>query len=106
MREDAADQYLSYKLIESNQDWKAKWFYISNHHPRVAEAERVSAETQAMVEHRAHHVGVYSATRVAEEDQGPVRGRTEGITHGHRLHEEEGAAVDGARHPRVPIHRR
>jgi hypothetical protein len=32
MREDAADQYLSYKLIESNQDWKAKWFYICNHH--------------------------------------------------------------------------
>jgi hypothetical protein len=27
MREDAADQYLAYKLIESNQDWKAKWFY-------------------------------------------------------------------------------
>jgi hypothetical protein len=33
MREDVADQYLSYKLIESNQDWKANWFYISNHHP-------------------------------------------------------------------------
>jgi hypothetical protein len=33
LREDAADQYLAYKLIESNQDWKAKWFYISNHHP-------------------------------------------------------------------------
>jgi hypothetical protein len=32
MREDAADQYLSYKLIDSNQDWKAKWFYITNHH--------------------------------------------------------------------------
>jgi hypothetical protein len=32
MREDAADQYLSYKLIESNQDWKLKWFYICNHH--------------------------------------------------------------------------
>jgi hypothetical protein len=28
MREDAADQYLACKLIESNQDWKAKWFYI------------------------------------------------------------------------------
>jgi hypothetical protein len=28
MREDAADQYLSYKLIDSNQDWKAKWFYV------------------------------------------------------------------------------
>jgi hypothetical protein len=33
MREDAAEKYLSYKLIDSNQDWKAKWFYITNHHP-------------------------------------------------------------------------
>jgi hypothetical protein len=33
MREDAAEQYLVYKLIDSNQDWKAKWFYITNHHP-------------------------------------------------------------------------
>jgi hypothetical protein len=33
MLEDAAEQYLSYKLIDSNQDWKSKWFYISNHHP-------------------------------------------------------------------------
>jgi hypothetical protein len=32
MREDAADQYLVYKLIDLNQDWKAKWFYITNHH--------------------------------------------------------------------------
>jgi hypothetical protein len=32
MWEDAAEQYLSYKLIDSNQDWKAKWFYITNHH--------------------------------------------------------------------------
>jgi hypothetical protein len=32
MREEDTDQYLPYKLIESNQDWKAKWFYISNHH--------------------------------------------------------------------------
>jgi hypothetical protein len=35
MCEDVADRYLSYKLIESNQDWKAKWFYISNHHPKL-----------------------------------------------------------------------
>jgi hypothetical protein len=35
MREDATDQYLVYKLIELNQDWKAKWFYISNHHPEL-----------------------------------------------------------------------
>jgi hypothetical protein len=40
MREDAADQYLSYKLIESNQDWKAKWFYISNHHPELPKPSR------------------------------------------------------------------
>jgi hypothetical protein len=35
MREDAADQYLAYKLIDSNQDWKAKWFYVMNHHPEL-----------------------------------------------------------------------
>jgi hypothetical protein len=33
MREDATEQYLAYKLIDSNQDWKSKWFYITNHHP-------------------------------------------------------------------------
>jgi hypothetical protein len=33
MREDAVDQYLAYKLIDSNQDWKSKWFYVTNHHP-------------------------------------------------------------------------
>jgi hypothetical protein len=32
MRDDAAEQYLAYKLIDSNQDWKSKWFYITNHH--------------------------------------------------------------------------
>jgi hypothetical protein len=36
MREDAADRYLSYKLIESNQDLKSKWFYICNHHPKLS----------------------------------------------------------------------
>jgi hypothetical protein len=35
MREDAAEQYLTYKLIDSNQDWKSKWFYITNHHPEL-----------------------------------------------------------------------
>jgi hypothetical protein len=32
MREDAAEKYLSYKLIDSNEDWKARWFYVTNHH--------------------------------------------------------------------------
>jgi hypothetical protein len=35
MREDAVEQYLLYKLIDSNQDWKSKWFYITNHHPEL-----------------------------------------------------------------------
>jgi hypothetical protein len=35
MREDAAEQYLAYKMIDSNQDWKSKWFYITNHHPEL-----------------------------------------------------------------------
>jgi hypothetical protein len=34
-REDAAEQYLAYKLIDSNQDWKSKWFYVTNHHPEL-----------------------------------------------------------------------
>jgi hypothetical protein len=33
LREDAAEQYLAYKLVDSNTDWKTKWFYITNHHP-------------------------------------------------------------------------
>jgi hypothetical protein len=36
MREDAAEQYLSYKLIDSNQNWKARWFYVTNHHPELS----------------------------------------------------------------------
>jgi hypothetical protein len=35
MREDAFDQYLAYKLIDSNQDLKAKWFYVMNHHTEL-----------------------------------------------------------------------
>jgi hypothetical protein len=40
MREDAAEQYLSYKLIDSNQDWKAKWFYVTNHDPGLPMKDR------------------------------------------------------------------
>jgi hypothetical protein len=35
MCEDTTGQYLSYKLIDSNQDWKAQWFYINNHDPEL-----------------------------------------------------------------------
>jgi hypothetical protein len=27
---------LSYKRIDSSQDWKAKWCYIRNHHPELS----------------------------------------------------------------------
>jgi hypothetical protein len=40
MRGDAVEQYLSYKLIDFNQDWKAKWFYITNHHPGLPKPSR------------------------------------------------------------------
>jgi hypothetical protein len=30
-----AEQYLAYKLIDSNQDWKSRWFYITNHNPKL-----------------------------------------------------------------------
>jgi hypothetical protein len=33
LREDTAEQYLAYKLVDSNTDWKTRWFYITNHHP-------------------------------------------------------------------------
>jgi hypothetical protein len=32
LREDAAEQYLAYQLVDSNTDWKTRWFYITNHH--------------------------------------------------------------------------
>jgi hypothetical protein len=40
MREDAAEQYLPYKLIDSNQDWKEKWFYVTNHHQELPKPSR------------------------------------------------------------------
>jgi hypothetical protein len=47
MREDAAEQYLAYKLIDSNQDWKSKWFYITNHHPELPKPSGKQPKHQA-----------------------------------------------------------
>jgi hypothetical protein len=46
MCEDATEQYLSYKLIDSNQDWKEKWFYITNHHPELPKSSGKQAKHQ------------------------------------------------------------
>jgi hypothetical protein len=47
MREDAAEQYLAYKLIDSNQDWKSKWFYITNHHQELPKPSGKQPKHQA-----------------------------------------------------------
>jgi hypothetical protein len=57
------------------------------------------------VEHRADDAGGYLATRTAGEDQGFKRSRAEGRACGLQLHEEEGAAADGSRHPGLLVHR-
>jgi hypothetical protein len=46
MREDATEQYLAYKLIDSNQDWKSKWFYITNHHSELPKPSRKQPKHQ------------------------------------------------------------
>jgi hypothetical protein len=47
MCEDAADQYLSYKLIDSTQDRKAKRFYVTNHHPELPKPSGKQPKHQA-----------------------------------------------------------
>jgi hypothetical protein len=56
------------------------------------------------VEYGADDAGGYPATLAAAEDQGFERSRAEGRTCGLKLHEEEGAATDGSRHPRLLVH--
>jgi hypothetical protein len=68
MREEVVDQYLSYKLIDSNQDWKAKWFYHEPP-PRATKAQPEAAEASGVVEHGADDTGGYSTTRAAAEDK-------------------------------------
>jgi hypothetical protein len=48
MCEDAVEQNLSYKLIDSNQDWKSKWFYITNHHPELPKPSRKQQKHQPL----------------------------------------------------------
>jgi hypothetical protein len=47
MREDATEQYLTYKLIDSNQDWKSKWLYITNHHSELPKPSGKQPKHQA-----------------------------------------------------------
>jgi hypothetical protein len=96
MREDAAEQYLSYKLIDSNQDWKAKWFYITNHHPGLPKPSgkqpkhRPWWNTEPTMQEG-------PAPRAVGADQGAERSRAEGQARGLQLHEAQGVATDGSR---------
>jgi hypothetical protein len=57
-----------------------------------------------VVEIRSHHARGYSATPAAKEDQGLTGGRTKGRACGLQFHEEEGATLDSARNPQLPVH--
>jgi hypothetical protein len=100
MREDAADQYLVYKLIDSNQDWKAKWFYITNHHPELRKPSgkqpkhRAWWNTEPMMQE-----GIQLPELMLKIKA--LRGAC-----GLQLHEEESTTIDGSRHSRVPVHGR
>jgi hypothetical protein len=95
IREDATEQYLSYKLIDSNQDWKSKWFYITNHHPELPKPSGKQPKhqpwwnTEPMMQE-----GIQLPELL--QDQGFERSRAEGQTRGLQLHEEEGTTNDGA----------
>jgi hypothetical protein len=100
MREDAAKQYLAYKLIDSNQDWKSKWFYITNHHPELPKPSGKQPK---------HRPWWNSKPTMQEGIQLPellakIKALREAC--GLQLHEEEGAAADGSRHPGLPVHQR
>jgi hypothetical protein len=104
MREDAAEQYLSYKLIDSNQDWKAKWFYVTNHHPELPKPSGKQPKHRPWwnSEPTMQEGLQLSCWRV----QGAEGSRAEGRARGLQLHEAQGAAADGSRHPGVRVHRR
>jgi hypothetical protein len=105
MREDAAEQYLSYKLIDSNQDWKARWFYVTNHHPGLPKPSgkqprhRDWWNTEPSMQEGIQLPELLARIKV-------LRSRAEGRACGLQLHEAQGAATDGPRHPGLRVHRR
>jgi hypothetical protein len=105
MREDATEQYLAYKLIDSNQDWKSKWFYITNHHLELPKPSGKQPKHRLWWNSEPTMQFGYPATRTAGEDQGFKRSRAKGQACGLQLHEEEGAATDGSQHLGLPVHR-
>jgi hypothetical protein len=109
MREDAAEQYLAYKLIDSNQDWKSKWFYITNHHPEPSKPSRKQPKhrpwwnTELMMQEGIQLPELLAKIKALRE----AGLRAEHVAFSFiQLHEEEGADADGSRYPGLPVHRR
>ena len=44
MRENASEQYFDYELINLNQGWKTKWFYIENQLPQLPKVAMYASE--------------------------------------------------------------
>jgi hypothetical protein len=106
MREDEADQYLSYKLIDSNQDWKAKWFYVTNHHPELPKPSgqqpkhRPWWNTEPTMQECIQLPELLHKIKALRE----AGLRAEHVAFS--FMKRGGAAVDGTRHPRVPVYER
>jgi hypothetical protein len=81
---------------------------VLHHEPPsgYAKAEREAAQAPPMVEHGANNARRDPAARVVGADQGAEGSWAEGRAHGLQLHEAQGAATDGSRHPGVRVHRR
>jgi hypothetical protein len=94
MREDTAEQYLSYKLIDFNQDWKSKWFYITNHHPELPKPSRKQPRHQPWWNTESTTQEGIQLPELLQKIKA-LRG-AEGRTRGLQLHEEEGTTADAA----------
>jgi hypothetical protein len=99
LREDAAEQYLAYKLVDSNTDWKTRWFYITNHHPGLP---KPSGRQPRYREWWNTEPTMQEGIQLVH--QGAQGSGTEGLACGLQFHEAEGAATDGSRHLGLRVH--
>jgi ribosomal protein L13E len=106
LRENAAEQYLAYKLVDSNTDWKTRWFYITNHHPGLPKPSgrqprhREWWNTEPTMQEGIQLPELLARIKVLRE--AVPEGRARGL----QFHEAEGAAIDGSRHLGLRVHQR
>jgi hypothetical protein len=105
MREDVAEQYLAYKLIDSNQDWKSKWFYGTNHHPQLPKPSGKQPKHRPWWNFEpTMQEGIQLPELLAKIKALREAGlRAEHVAFSFM---KSSAATDGSRHPWLPVHRR